>query len=168
MSLAKVIHLIEAMQADGIIGTYALGGAMAAVIYVDPFPTQDFDFFVHLTGEVSNLDPLRPIIEYLNPRGYPIEGVEFNIEGLLVQFLPLTSDLTREATEFANIVEVEGVQMRVLSPEYLVVVMLETGRIKDFLRAKMFVDQDVVNLDEIRLLVKRFGLEAQWQKLQQL
>jgi len=35
MSLAKVIHLIEAMQTDGIIGTYALGGAMAAVIYVD-------------------------------------------------------------------------------------------------------------------------------------
>jgi len=156
------------MQTDGIIGTYALGGAMAAVIYVDPFPTQDFDFFVHLNSPVSNLDPLRSLIDYLTPLGYPIHGVEFKIEGILVQFLPFTSPLTEEATEMANITDIEGVQIRVLSPEYLMAVMLETGRTKDFLRAKMFLDQDAVNLDELNILIERFNLETQWLKLKHL
>lgn len=168
MSLNKVIAVIDQMQADGVIGRYALGGAMAAVIYVDPFPTQDFDFFVHLKSPVSNLDPLRPIIDYLEPRGYPIKEVEFLIEGFLVQFLPFTSALTEEATEMANLAVIDGVQVPVLSPEYLTAVMLETGRTKDFLRAKMFLDQEAVNLDELKILIEKFNLEAQWQKLNQI
>ena len=83
MALREVIETLEDMQASGVIGLYALGGAMAAALYVDPFPTQDFDFFVHLLSEVSNLDPLRPILDYLEPLGYRPEGVEFDIGGIL-------------------------------------------------------------------------------------
>jgi len=168
MALDRVIEIIEEMQTNGVIGSYALGGAMAAAIYVDPFPTQDLDFFVHLLADVSDFDPLRPIIDYLEPLGYPIQGVEFAIEGLLVQFVPFTGKLAEEATAQANIVEIEGVEVRVLSPEYLVALMLETNRAKDKLRARMFLDQDAVNLDELNILIKRFDFEEKWQKLNQL
>jgi hypothetical protein len=168
MSLRKAIQVIDAMESEGVIGSYALGGAMAAAIYVDPFPTQDFDFFVHLLGEVSDLDPLRPIIDYLEPLGYKIDGVEFHIEGILVQFIPFTGSLAEESTEMASVVEIDGVRLRVLSPEYLVALMIETDRSKDRLRAKMFLDQDAVNLEELEILIEKFELNEKWQKLNQM
>jgi hypothetical protein len=168
MALDNVIRIIEELQAGEIIGSYALGGAMAAAIYVDPFPTQDFDFFVHLLADVSDLDPLRPIIDHLGPLGYHPNGVEFDIDGILVQFVPFTGKLAEEATEQANLVEIEGVEVPVLSPEYLVAVMLETNRSRDKLRAKMFLDQDAVDLDELNILIERFDLQEKWQSLKQL
>lgn len=156
------------MQTDGVINDYALGGAMAANIYVDSFPTQDFDFFVNLGSGVPALDPLRPIIEYLEPRGYRLRGVEFEIEGELVQFIPIPDALTEEATSKANILELDGVKFPAFAPEYLVAVMLKTGRLKDLARAKMFLDQDRVEIDVLKKLIDRFKLEPQWQKLMQL
>ena len=166
--MIKAFQIIEQMQADGIISTYALGGAMAANLYIDPFFTQDFDFFVHIVSEVSPLDPLRSIIDYLEPRGYKAEGVEFDIDGTLVQFIPFDSPLTEEATKLANIVDLGGIEIRAISAEYLVAIMLKTGRPKDRVRAKMFWDQEVVNLDDLKVLIARFGLERQWQRLMQM
>jgi hypothetical protein len=156
------------MLGDGIIDTYALGGAMAANLYVDPFFTQDFDFFVHILPAASPLDPLRPIIDYLKPLGYEPEGVEFDIEGHLVQFIPFTDELTEEATEMANVVDLGGMEIRAFSPEYLVAIMLKTGRAKDLARAKMFLDQRSVDLDALNILITRFNLERQWQRVTQL
>ena len=76
--------------------------------------------------------------------------------------------MAEAATDQADLVEIEGVQVPVLSPEYLVAVMLETNRSKDKLRATMFLEQDAVNLDELKILVERFDLEEKWQKLNQI
>jgi hypothetical protein len=75
--MKKVFQVINQMQSDGVVHAYALGGAMAANLYIDSFPTIDFDFFVHLSAGGSELDPLRPIILYLEGRGYTLKGVEF-------------------------------------------------------------------------------------------
>lgn len=166
--MIKVFEVINQMRVDGVIDEYALGGAMAANLYVDPFFTQDFDFFVHIVANISELDPLRPIINYLEPLGYKIHGVEFDIEGNLVQFIPFTDELTEEATKRANLVELEGIQFHALSPEYLVAIMLKLGRPKDLVRAKMFWDQKAVDFDALEGLIDRFNLEQQWQRVMQL
>jgi hypothetical protein len=166
--LDKTIQVLDEMQAAGVIKSYALGGAMAANVYLEIFSTVDFDFFVHIVGTVSSLDPIRPIIDYLTPRGYPLKGVEFDIDGDLIQFVPFTSALTEEATERANVVEVGNIKLRVFSAEYLVAVMLETGRLKDLSRAKIFWDQGAVDVDELKILINRFKLEDKWQRLMQL
>ena len=163
--MKKVFEVINQMQSDGVIDAYALGGAMAANLYIDSFATLDFDFFVQLGADASELDPLRPIIEYLERRGYKLSGVEFEIEGELVQFIPLPDELTEEASSNASVLELDGTRFRAFAPEYLVAIMLRTGRLKDFARAKMFVDQDRVDIDALKKLIGRFGLEQQWQKL---
>ena len=58
--MKKVFEVVNRMEADGVIDTYALGGAMAANLYIDSFPTLDFDFFVHMSAGVPELDPFGP------------------------------------------------------------------------------------------------------------
>lgn len=163
--MKKVFEVINQMQADGVIDIYALGGAMAANLYIDSFPTIDFDFFVSVSGASPALDPLRPRINYLEPLGYKPKGVEFEIEGELVQFIPFPDKLSEDAANNARILEIDDVTFRAFAPEYVVAVMLKTGRLKDFARAKMFVDQGTVDMDTLQELIERFELKEQWQKL---
>lgn len=47
---------INQMQADGVIGQYAIGGAVGATLYLEPAATLDVDVFVVLsTREGSSL-----------------------------------------------------------------------------------------------------------------
>jgi len=44
--MKAVFQLLNAMVHDGEVQNYAIGGAIAAVFYVEPFATQDIDVFV--------------------------------------------------------------------------------------------------------------------------
>lgn len=46
--MKATLEVINQMQADGVIGKYAIGGAVAATIYVEPAATLDIDIFVTL------------------------------------------------------------------------------------------------------------------------
>ncbi len=46
MKLKEVIAAINAMQRDGIIERYAIGGAVGATFYLEPIATVDVDVFV--------------------------------------------------------------------------------------------------------------------------
>ncbi len=152
------------MVDSGVIDSYALGGAIAAIRYVEPFQTEDVDVFISMALESSNLTPLAPVYAYLKERGYYPKDVFIEIEGWDVQFLPVFDDLIDEAVKFADNVDLNGVDVRVMAPEYLVAIMLKTGRLKDYARVKMFFDQKQVNEDKLQELIGRFNLEERWQK----
>ena len=44
--IKKTFAVLNQMVADGIIENYAVGGAIAAVFYVEAFSTEDLDVFV--------------------------------------------------------------------------------------------------------------------------
>src|SRR5215210_1712979 len=92
------------METDGVIGRYAIGGAMAAVFYVEPFTTFDLDIFF-ATSASGGLITLTPIYEYLSAAGYRAKGEAVNIEGWPVQFLPTYNPLVAEAVEQAAEIE---------------------------------------------------------------
>ena len=163
--LKTVVEVIDKMMKDHVIDAYALGGATAANIYIQSFNTRDFDFFVHLAGDFPLLDLLRSIIDYLERLGYTLDGVEFNIAGQPVQFIPVPDELTEEAVSNANVVAIGDFEMRVLSPEYLVAVMLQTHRPTDLARARIFLDQGKVEIDDLRILIERYKLHDQWQRV---
>lgn len=58
------------MQAEGVIGQYAIGGAVGAAFYLEPAATIDLDVFVILPGKSTGaLVSLAPIYEHLKARG---------------------------------------------------------------------------------------------------
>src|ERR1051325_1875240 len=145
------------MEADGVIGRYAIGGAMAAVFYVEPFATFDLDIF--FAASVSGgLMTLTPVYEYLARAGYEAKGEAVDIEGWPVQFLPTYNPLVAEAVEQAVEIKFKGTPTRVLSAEHLVAVMLQTGRDKAYARAAKFLEEGVVNVDRLTDITARHGL----------
>jgi len=152
------------MQAAGIIGKYAVGGAVGATFYLEPSATLDVDIFVTLPMEPGQtLLSVSPLYTFLESRGGKVEGEYVVIDGWPVQFLPPADALDREALVEAVETEVEGVKTWVISAEHLAAIALRTGRSKDFNRILQFLEQN--SLDEARLqgILHRHGLTVKWE-----
>jgi hypothetical protein len=159
----KTLEIINRMEAEGRIGRYAIGGAMAAIFYVEPFTTYDLDIFF-ATSMSGGLVTLTPVYEYLSGAGYEAEGEAVNIEGWPVQFLPTYNPLVAEAVEQAVEIKFKSTPTRVLSAEHLVAIMLQTGREKDYARAAKFLEEGVVNAARLTDIVSRHGLTDRWRE----
>jgi hypothetical protein len=155
------------MVRDGQIANYAIVGAIGAIFYVEPFATQDIDVLVVLDVGEGGLVAELPGLEYLKSRGYE----EFRDGGVViadwpVQFIPVSDALEEEAYLNATIFLLEGEPVRVALAEHLVAIMLKVGRLKDLARAQMFLAQGAVDRDVLLDIIKRHGLEANWEEFQ--
>jgi hypothetical protein len=163
--LKATLEMINGMKNDGIIGTYAIGGAVGATFYLEPLATADVDIFVVLPpAPGSSLLSLAPIYDYLRARGCQAEGERIVVGNWPVQFLPAHSALEQEALAQAVETEVEGVRTWVLSAEHLVAIALRTGRAKDYARIVQFLEQDAVDAHKLNRILVRHGLVGKWEK----
>ena len=161
--MEKTLEIINRMEADGVIGRYAIGGAMAAIFYVEPFTTFDLDIFFAARAS-GGLTTLTTVYEYLTAAGYESEGEVVNIEGWPVQFLPTYNPLVAEAVEQAAEIKFKRTPTRVMSAEHLVAVMLQTGREKDYARASKFLEESVINVGRLKDILSRHGLSDKWRE----
>jgi hypothetical protein len=71
--MKSTFRIINRMVADGVIGKYAVGGAVAALNYIEPTLTDDLDVSIsvdHLADQPrSGLVSLEPIFGYLRKAG---------------------------------------------------------------------------------------------------
>lgn len=124
-SVKATLAAINRMQADGVIGKYAIGGAVGATFYLEPAATLDIDVFVMLpTTEGSSLLSLSPIYDYLRAQGGTVQLEHIVVGGWPVQFLPPANGLEREAVAEAAGAKVQDVSTWVMKPEHLVAIAL--------------------------------------------
>lgn len=160
--MKETLKAINQMAKDGVIEEYAIGGAVAAIYYLEPFDTADLDVFVQLGITGSDLMILAPIYEYLIERGYEAKAEYIYIEGFPVQFLPVFSPLTEEAVRKAQTIKYARITTRIMRAEHLVAIMLETGRPRDYLRISMFLEQGAVNRRSLNAVLRRHDLTKKW------
>lgn len=162
-NIEKTISVINQMIEAGVIEDYALGGATAVIFYTEPIATEDLDIFVHIRPGGSPFMEFQPIFDYLKGSGYGMKGEHFYVEGFPIQFLPTGKDLLNEAVNEANQFELSNsTVVRVMTPEYLVAIMLDTGRLKDFLRIGVFLQHEVVNLEDLERILAKHKLTQKW------
>jgi len=165
--LKATLEMINQMEDAGVVGKYAVGGAVGATFYLEPSATEDIDIFVMLPAAPgSSLLTLAPIYDYLTARGCVVQGERIVVGDWPVQFLPPHNALAREALAEAVETDVEGVRTRVLTAEHLVAIALETGRAKDYARIVQFLEQDAVDVDKLNLILVRHGLVPKWEKFE--
>lgn len=87
---------------------------------------------------------LTPIYEACARLGYETRGDALEIEGWPVQFLPT----------------------RVMTPEHLMAIALQTGRAKDYARLIMFVEAGVADMNRLRDILARHSLLEAWTKFE--
>jgi hypothetical protein len=168
MTIKEVIATINLMQRDGVIGQYAIGGAVGATFYLEPVATVDLDVFVALRPEPGKLiASLKPIYDYLTARGCKAEGEYLVIKDWPVQFLPPTGPLVEEAIAQALETDIEGERTFVFSAEHLVAISLQTGRAKDKARILQFIEAGVLDENRLEGILKRHGLLDLWQRFKQ-
>lgn len=160
----QTLKVINQMKEEGVIESYAIGGAIAAMFYIDPFATEDLDIFFAISGTGSALDLLSPIYAYLDKLNYHPEGAMVNIEGWPVQFLPIYKPLIEEAVEQANETEYNQTPVRVMRAEHLVAIMLDTGRPKDYARITRFLEVGAVDTEALMDILSRHKLEEKWRE----
>jgi hypothetical protein len=90
MNLKTVLLEINAMEADGIIDRYAIGGAVGATFYLEPVATLDVDIFISFQAQLGSLlmSP-EPVFTSLTERGARIEGEYLIIADWLFNFYRL-------------------------------------------------------------------------------
>ena len=163
--MRETLELINQMQSDGVIGKYAIGGAVGATFYLPPSATIDLDIFVELPkSSGSSLLTLTPIYEYLTARGCAVRHEHIVIGKWPVQFLSPSNPLEKDAIENAIPTDVNGVPTWVMRAEHLVAIALKTGRTKDHARILQFLDQKAVNQTLLTTLLVRHQLPAKWKE----
>ena len=123
--MEKTLRVLNRMVKDGVIEQYAIGGAVAAIFYVEPINTNDLDVFFHVKDSSAGLDILAPLYEYLSELGYRGHQETIDIEGWPVQFLPVFNPLLEEAVAQARNITFQRTKTRVMQAEHLVAIMLQ-------------------------------------------
>ena len=155
------------MQADGIIGKYAIGGAVGATFHVEPAATLDVGVFVSLPTVLGGLLlSLTPIYDYLKVRGGTVEDEHVVIGGWPVQFLPANDELDSEALAEAVPANVEDVETWVVTAEHLAAIALRTGRPKDHNRILQLIEQGVLDREKLQRIVARHNLTSKWEQFE--
>ena len=155
--LADVLRAANELVSAGLIEDYALGGALAAIYYVEPFTTYDADI-IFITKDKTLGAGIPAIYEHLQSKGWRIEREHLLIKDFPAQFLA-ASGLTEEAVRNAKRIEYEGVPAKVFRPEYIIAIAASVGRYKDFARIEQMLDQ--VKIDKLLLddILRRYNLK---------
>jgi hypothetical protein len=163
MSIRDVIATANQMEADGVIGRFAIGGAVGATFYFEPVATLDVGVLVAFRAEPGGLlaSP-KPVFDYLLARGCSLKGEYVIIGGWPVQFLPPTGPLVEDALAAAVVADVDGERARVFTAEHLAAIALQTGRAKDKARLLQFIEADALDDVSFQEIVQRFDLVDAW------
>lgn len=163
--MKQTLAVIEQLHATGVIGPYAVGGAVGAAFYLEPVATLDVDIFV-LFEPAPMILTLTPIYEACAKLGYQPQGDAIVIEGWPVQFLPADEPLVTEAVREAVTRESDRLMTRVMTAEHLMAIALQTGRAKDHARLVMFVEAGAADKDRLRDILSRHSLLDAWTKFE--
>ncbi|MBI1908931.1 MAG: hypothetical protein HYS22_02030 [Deltaproteobacteria bacterium] len=164
--MERMLRVLNDLEQEGIIKGHALGGAMALLFYSEPTLTDDVDIFAYLPTKGHFID-LPRVYEALQKKGYTLKGEHFIIEGLRVQFLPADGKaLWEEGVKEATARDFQGTQIRVISIEHLVAIMLDTNRPKDRARIGQLLEAEV-EFDQKKLLaiLTKYKLKERWEKI---
>jgi len=157
--MEKVLMALNEIVAEGVISSYAIGGAIGASFYIESVNTTDVDAFVFMTPELGGLLSLSPIYETLKAKGGIVSGEHIVIGEWPIQILPAYKPLVEKALEHAIDTTYKGIPTKVFSPEYTCAIALDTGRAKDYARVFSFIEQDQVQISKLWKLVGIYNLK---------
>jgi len=165
--MKNTITLINELKREKLIKDYAIGGAIGVLKWVEPFFTRDLDIFIIPIEEAKEgLINLSPIYEYLKKKGCDWKGQWLIIEGVPVDFIPADA-LEKEAVESAQETEYEGAKTKVITPEYLVALLLKAGRDKDIRKIEMLLRQAEINNEKLNKILLGYGLTEKFGKFKE-
>ena len=164
--MERTVKVLNQMKSERVILNYALGGAVAALFYMEPIETHDLDVFISLPPrQTKPLLALEGVYQYLSIKGYVPKEDHVLVEGVPVQFLVASTPLVEEAMSEATELNYGSQKVAVMKPEHLVAIMVEMNRPKDRVRLGLFLDQVSVDLERLTAILKVHSLQKKWTRI---
>jgi hypothetical protein len=157
--MEKALKIVSQAQAEGLFSSYAIGGGIAALFYIEPVATFDLDIFIIQEKSSSPVVSLSPIYSWLTARGYKPSNEQVIIEGIAVQFIPVYNDLVKDGVLNAAEKKYGNTPARVLRPEYLIALMLQTFRPKDKERLCKFLQETAIDYPLLDSILIKYDLK---------
>jgi hypothetical protein len=130
----------------------------SALFYIEPVATFDLDIFIILPESSGKLISLSPLYSWLEKRGCKPSKEQVIIEGVAVQFIPVYNELVKDGVLDAVDKMYGNTNARVLRPEYLVAIMLQTYRPKDKDRIIKFLQETELNFTLLNSILQKHNL----------
>ncbi|HLC15896.1 MAG TPA: hypothetical protein VJL89_06685 [Thermodesulfovibrionia bacterium] len=167
--MKKTIQVINKLKKKGVIQDYAIGDAVASFFYLEATLTEDLDIFIQIESTEGEILTLSFLFKSLEDEGYK----EIRKEGIIidkwpVQFLPVTTDLEKEALGNAIHETIEGESVKVFSSEYLMAICLAVGRSKDKIRFEQFYNERCYSEEKFMDIISRHNLIDKYNKLKKI
>jgi hypothetical protein len=156
--LADVLRAANDLVAAGLIEDYGLGGALAAIYYVEPFTTYDANIFF-IAAESGLTAGIPEIYAHLREHDWRVEREHLLVKGFPVQFLAAASGLTEEAVREARPIEFEGVSAKVFRPEHIIAIAASVGRHNDLARIEQLLEQAEIDKTLLDDVLTRYNLK---------
>ena len=157
LPLAEILRAANGLVTANLIEDWALGGALAAIYYVEPFATYDADIFF-IPADKGLTAGIPAIYAHLQAQGWQVEGEHLLLRGFPVQFL-VAHGLTEEAVREAERIDYEGVPTKVLRAEHIVAIAVSVGRPKDKARIEQMLQQSGLNKSQLEKILQRHKLK---------
>lgn len=158
------MKIVNELKRKKLIRDYAIGGGIGTIFYTEPFFTYDLDIFVVIPKEKKGkIDLLSDVFEYLKNKGYKWKGEHIIIEGIPVQFI-VCDEMEEEGVREAVVKYVGRVKTKVFSPEYLIAMLLKSGRKKDIEKIRKLFEETQVNRLKLRKILRKFNLSEKLRK----
>lgn len=163
--MKETLETINRMQADGVIGKYAIGGAVGATYYLEPIATLNLEVFITpASGSRSSSTFPTVVYEYLARFGYQPEDECIIIGSWPVKFLTAANELEKEVHSEAFQTDGGGVLTSVAKAEHLVAIALQSGRPKDYELIIKFIEHEAIDSRRLDDILARHGMLAMWEK----
>jgi len=157
LPLADVLRAANGLVGAGLVEDWALGGALAAIYYVEPFATYDADIFFIPKGKGLTAG-IPAIYAHLQAQGWQVEHEHLLLRGFPVQFL-VAGGLTEEAVREAERIDYEGVPAKVFRAEHIVAIAASVGRAKDKARIEQLLQQADLDKTQLEKILQRHKLK---------
>lgn len=166
--LGEVVEVVEEIIDLGLMSSYAIGGAVAAILHYEPFSTFDLDIFFLIddSSDALILD-MSPIYDFVRAKGFEFDHEFIMIHGWPVQFVEASHDeLWAEGIKTAEIMEIDGREVRVIDPEHLAAMWIQAGRRKDIRKIEMLDEGGKLDSSILKTLLENNGLIMKWKREQ--
>lgn len=160
--MEKALKVINELQKKGIIKSFAVGGGIATIFYIEPIFTYDLDI-LYIPPSEEKIISLTPIYDWLKKdKGYKPHKEHILIEGIPTQFIPVYNELIKEAVEEAREEKYKNVKTRIIRPEHLIAIMLQTFRPKDKERIIKLLDEAKIDKRLLAGILRKHGLKSKF------
>jgi hypothetical protein len=165
--MKKTLQIINSLVESDIINEYAIAGGMAQFYYVEPSVTYDLDLIVNSEDTENSLTPLTSLYKWAKENNFKSEGEHIVIGGIPVQFLLPYNNLISEALKNRTRITIFEENTFIVKAEYLMAIMLQTGRATDKERLLRFFIEAAYDEKVFLDILKRFELVEQYNRFRE-